>query len=67
VKVPTEVSASHCKDYLDVLHFIIKHQMAPIVKFRDNHSRMCKQFLDIASSDAVERLESLFDLCIFGD
>ncbi|TNV85143.1 hypothetical protein FGO68_gene17329 [Halteria grandinella] len=64
VKVPTEVGTSKCENYLDVLKFIIQHMQSPIIKYRDIHSRQCKQFLEIVSGGAeyVQRIDSLFDL-----
>lgn len=52
IKVPTEVSSvTPCNNYLDILKFIITHLQSPIIKFRDPHSRICKNFLDVIGSD----------------
>ena len=57
VKVPTDVVVN-CKNYFDILRYQTSYHDS-IIKYKDNHSRIVKKFLDMFNKDILMRIESI--------
>lgn len=66
VKVPTEVGFS-CKTYLEIMRYVLGNYDS-IIKYKDNHSRVVKKFIDIIGQHDLKTiltLQALYDYLLF--
>lgn len=63
--VPTEVDMSF-KNYFDILTYVLENYKI-IVKFRDNHSKVIKKFIEIIGYEKLRKrdISSLEELVFF--
>ena len=65
VKVPTEVSFG-CKTYMEIMRYVLGNYES-IIKYKDNHSRVVKKFIDVCGQKELKgigTLQALYDYLI---